>query len=552
MSPITLIYIFMTALFSALLMVPFLHRWALDRNMLDEPDERKFHQQAVPRLGGIAICFAFIITMLVYADLSRGIRGILAGALVMFITGLLDDLSGISSRRKFFGEICAALTTMAVGHIYIRTLGDLFGIGEIVLPLWLAIPFTLVAIVGVVNAFNLIDGLDGLAGGVSVITLVAFGLLAYFSGNSEVVVVCAALLGGLLGFLKYNFYPARIFMGDTGSLVAGFVISFLAIMLTQCEACEIQPVVPLLIIGLPVADTLWVMIRRVLEGHSPFSADRTHLHHKFLDLGLQHRYTVILIYGISLFWAAVAVFFYDAPAWCLFSGYFLLTLLFYLTIRYLQRHRTLLRFIGHDSTAGIRDSLTYRRLASLVAGTAPLMQIMVLAYLILAVVASSMMGNSFPKLMLVFLVACSGLLYLTRDYCNHFVLAMFYGAGMVISFVVTQSGQVEFPPHMPLRHMGDMLLLGLSLLMLLRLFFRRMGDFYLTSIDYLLLGVSLFLAMVTPQITDQIVLTGVLVRGIIFYAALKVIAAKGERPARRMSFAILGAMLLMVVFGYLR
>jgi UDP-GlcNAc:undecaprenyl-phosphate/decaprenyl-phosphate GlcNAc-1-phosphate transferase len=550
MSPISLTYIFMTALFASLIMVPFLYRWGVQQKVLDLPDERKVHRHAVPRLGGIAICMAFLFTLLVYSDLPREMRGILAGVLIIFVAGLVDDLYGISPLRKFFGEFCAVLTTMVVGHLYIRTLGDLFGMGEIVLPFWLAIPFTLVAIVGVVNAFNLIDGLDGLAGGVSVITLVAFGVLAFHAANNEVLILCIALLGAVLGFLKYNFFPARIFMGDAGSLVVGFVISFLALCLTQGDDGQVQPVVPLLVIGLPVADAVWVMTSRLCARQSPFAADRTHVHHKFLALGFEHRYTVILIYSISLFWAATAVFFHEKPALLLLGGYLALSLFFYVTIRFLRTRRHLLRFLGNDSTMGIRESVTYRLLADRVAGTAPLLHCFIFAYLALAAVAGSTEESSLLKPVLVFLVACSALLLFTRDSGNQFLLSMYYGAALVITFVVTRFGGMEFPPGLALRQWGDLLLIGMALLAALRFIFRRPGEFYLTSLDYLILGLSLFLAVVAPQTAGIINLTGVLVRGIILFIAIKVVTEQGKRPARLMAYAILGALLAMVVRGF--
>ncbi len=227
------LFVFMTALCTALIMVPFLRKWALSTGTIDVPDERKVHTTALPRIGGIAIFMAFLFSLLVYADLEPARRGLLAGALVIFFTGFVDDLYGISPRRKFLGEIGGCLVTMVVGNLYITNLGDLFGFGVITLPLWLAIPFTVFAVVGVINAVNLIDGLDGLAGGVSVIAAGSFFVLGWYAGNATAMVLAAALLGAILGFLKYNYYPARIFMGDTGSLVVGFLLGFLAVLLTQ-------------------------------------------------------------------------------------------------------------------------------------------------------------------------------------------------------------------------------------------------------------------------------------------------------------------------------
>jgi UDP-GlcNAc:undecaprenyl-phosphate GlcNAc-1-phosphate transferase len=537
----------MTALFAAVLMVPLLNRWALERKMLDEPEERKVHTQAVPRLGGIAVCMAFLFSLLVFVDMGREVRGIVAGALVIFFTGLVDDLHGLSPRRKFFGEIGAVVTTMVVGHISIASLGNLLGTGELLLPLWLSLPFTVVAVVGVVNAFNLIDGLDGLAGGTSVIALITLGILAWQVDNVEVLVLAAALLGALLGFLKYNFFPARIFMGDAGSLVVGFVVAFLAIILTQRQGSHIQPVVPLLVVGLPVADTLWVMGRRLLAGQSPFAADRWHMHHKFLALGFEHRYTVIVMYTISLFWGAVVLGFHQQPAWLLLSAYLLISLFIYLGLRFLRSRPRLLSFLGSDSSEGLRESVTYRIVAERVALLATLMEVMLFAYLTLAVIASSAAGDNLLMPMVVLLAACSGLIVYTRNSGNQFVLAMYYGAGMIITYVVTRYGPMDVLRGLPLNHLGDSILLGMGVLALFRFIFRRGGEFYLASLDYLLVGVTLFLFIVTPELSGIFNVKGVLVRGIILFISLKVIALQGYAPLRRAGFAILGVLLVMAL-----
>jgi UDP-GlcNAc:undecaprenyl-phosphate/decaprenyl-phosphate GlcNAc-1-phosphate transferase len=339
------LYLFMTAMFAALIMVPFLHRWALNTGAVDVPDERKVHRQTTPRIGGIAIFMALLFSTLVYDEMGREVRGILAGGLIIFFTGLIDDLYGLSPRRKFAGEIGATLIAMGVGGLYITNLGNLFGFGAVILPWWLAVPFTLFAVVGVINALNLIDGLDGLAGGVSVIALSTFFLLALIDDNYPVMALCAALLGALLGFLKYNFYPARIFMGDTGSLVVGFLLAFLAIFLTQRPGGGVSPAIPIMILGLPIADTVWVMTRRVLKGGSPFSPDRSHVHHKFLDLGFQHRFTVLILYGISLFWAIFSILFSDLPEYLLLLLFTGISIACYVLLRHFINNREKYAFL---------------------------------------------------------------------------------------------------------------------------------------------------------------------------------------------------------------
>lgn len=488
--------IFTTALIASLIMVPFLCSWGVKHKVLDLPNERKVHIHGVPRLGGVAICLVFIFTLLLFVDMQQEIRAILAGVLIIFVTGLMDDLCTITPMSKLFGELCAALTTMVVGNLYIRTLGDLFGSGEIVLPFWLSVPFTLVAIVGVVNAFNLIDGLDGLSGGVTVITLVAFGLLAFLTANREVLMLCVVLLGAVLGFLRYNFFPARIFMGDAGSLMIGFVISFLALRLTQGDASQVQPVVPLLVIGLPVADTVWVLTSRLCARQSPFVADRTHVHHKFLDLGFEHRSTVILLYAISMFWAATAVLFRDKPAVLLLGGYLALILISYGAINLLLTRQQLIHLLARDSAAWLRESATYRLLVERVAATVPLVHFFFFACLALAnvTVAGHAEDDFLFKALLVSIVACIALPFYSRDSHNQFRLPMYYGA--VIAFGVLRFTGMEFTSLLLLRQWGDLLLVCSGLLTAFWLIYQKLRGFHRTNLDYFLLGLCLFLTVV--------------------------------------------------------
>ncbi len=545
------VYLFMTAMFSALIMVPFLRQWALASRTVDLPDARKVHRTPVPRIGGIAVYMAFLFALLVFMPMAREVRGVMAGGLILFVTGLVDDLYGISPGRKFMGQIFGTVIAMAVSGVYIHTLGNLTGSGELVLPLWAGVPFTIVAVVGVINAINLIDGLDGLAGGVSVIALAAFLALAYHDDNVTVMMITSALLGALLGFLKYNFFPARVFMGDTGSLTVGFVLAFTAIYLTQLPGARIEPAVPLVVLGLPIVDTVWVMGNRLRQRRSPFAPDMTHVHHKFLMLGLEHRYTVVIIYGISLFWAVVATLCQEIPPGHLLAIYLVTCGISYLCLRHLLRSQKRLPFVGRDSDAGIRESRLYRRLSGTVAGTTPFLALLMIVYLTLAVIAACRMVNCIPQLMLVLAGGSLALMYITRDPATPYVLIMFYAASMVIAFVVTRFGGILTLDGIPLKEAGDLLIALMLPLAAFRVVFRQHGEFYLEGVDHLLLGVTIFLALVVPQLTDSLPLNGVFARGIMLFSVLKVLTVRGQRTTRTFSFAMVSVLLVIAVRGYL-
>ena len=542
--------IFMTALFAALIMVPFLRQWALERGEVDVPDARKVHTRPIPRLGGIAIFMSALFSCLMFMDLDAPVRGILAGALVVFFTGLVDDLHGISPKVKFLGEVTGCLVTISVGNLYIARLGDLFGVGPISLPLWLAVPFTLFAVVGVINALNLIDGLDGLAGGVSVIALVGFSILALLDGNLTVLALCAALLGGLLGFLKYNFFPARIFMGDAGSLAVGFLLAFFAILLTQSAGANTCPMAPVIILGLPIVDTLWVMIRRVAKGASPFSPDRTHVHHKILDLGFQHRFTVILIYGISFLGTVFALAFRKEKGVFLLGTYLFVTLCFYLALRYVLRHRDTFSFLRLDSPHGIRESAMYQRLSDKAGFVAPLLMVLVLLYLGLSLFPGSPGSENLRITAGLVTLAGAFLLYLTRDPENHYCLALIYSAGLVVTFAVEPGADRLTLFGTTLHRISDVIFLLAGLLVAFKAFFRRPGEFFLTTIDFLLLGISIVLAGLFFKIPFLNFLLGPFLKGIVLFLAIKTISTEGKREAGIMVCAVLAATLMLSLRGF--
>jgi UDP-GlcNAc:undecaprenyl-phosphate/decaprenyl-phosphate GlcNAc-1-phosphate transferase len=300
-------YVLLTALLASLIILPFLREWALIHGIGDKPNDRQVLSKAIPRIGGIAIFVAFLFSVLVFVEAGRGLRAILAGGAILFFTGLSDDLCGVSKRRKFLGEVGACLTTIVIGHFFITRLGNPFGLGTIDLPRWLAIPVTLFAVVGVIRVINLIDGLDGLAGGTALLAFAGFFVLGLQDGNQLVMALCAAAAGATCGFLRHNFYPARICMGNGGSLVIGFLLAFAAIALTQGPGAGTRPAIPVLILGLPIAEMVFLLGRRVFPGRGSISGGQDPAFRMVLKIGLPHRTAVLFLCGISLVWTAFLI-----------------------------------------------------------------------------------------------------------------------------------------------------------------------------------------------------------------------------------------------------
>jgi UDP-GlcNAc:undecaprenyl-phosphate/decaprenyl-phosphate GlcNAc-1-phosphate transferase len=277
--------------------MPSLQRWAPKVGLTDRPGARKVHAVPVPRVGGIAMAAGILVPTLIAVPLSPAVAGFLAGVVVLLVFGVWDDRVDLDYRWKFFGQFLAVTLCIVVGHVQIA---ELTLDHPIRLPDGLSWLLTFGFLVGVTNAVNLADGLDGLAGGLALLCLCAIAVFGAICGNRPVVAMALIESGAILGFLRFNTHPARVFMGDGGSQVLGFSIGVLAILATQGDHTALSAALPLLLIGLPIVDTLTVMLRRALAGRSPFVSDRGHLHHRLLDLGFAHHEAVALIYCVQL------------------------------------------------------------------------------------------------------------------------------------------------------------------------------------------------------------------------------------------------------------
>ena len=292
---IPLFFSFLASLAISMALIPLLAASAWRFQFIDMPGDRRAHAGPIAKVGGIAFAVATIAAVLLWAPKDQMILSSLAGGAVILLFGVWDDRADLHYSLKFLGQALAA--AVVIGFAGLR-LSSLPFMDDAVLPEWAVIPLTLIVIVGVTNAVNLADGLDGLAGGLSLISFAGIAFLAYQAEDSQLVFLMVAVLGGLLGFLRFNTYPARIFMGDAGSQFLGHYLAVAAILLTDRSKTFYSPVLMLLLWGVPLLDTLGVMVQRLVEGRSPFVGDRNHLHYKFLAMGVQHRQAVTAIYAV--------------------------------------------------------------------------------------------------------------------------------------------------------------------------------------------------------------------------------------------------------------
>ena len=290
----------------ALLFTPLVRKWAFKWGALDCPNQRKVHNRIMPRMGGLAVYISFVTAVVLTQEISMQIAGLLVGGSLVVLLGIIDDIKGVTPRMKLAGQIIAACAVIPFG-LEVEFLTNPFSDGAIALGL-LSIPVTVLWIVSVTNAVNLIDGLDGLAGGTSCIAALTLAAVVWIEltmrggtgGQWDAIVLALILAAAVLGFLRYNFYPARIFLGDSGSMYLGFSVATLAVMGLAKGATFISVIIPIVILGIPLLDTICAIVRRFC-GHRPiFQADKGHLHHRLMQMGLSHPQTVLCLYGVNI------------------------------------------------------------------------------------------------------------------------------------------------------------------------------------------------------------------------------------------------------------
>lgn len=291
--------IFITAFALALIFTPIAIKIAPKIGAVDIPkDNRRMHTKAMPRFGGMAIYIGTVASMLIFLPVNTRLMGVIAGGTLIFIVGIIDDLKNMPAKIKLACQVLCAFILFQFS-VSISFISNPFGEGYYFFPWIVSLLVTIIWIVGITNTINLIDGLDGLAAGVACIASISIGYTAYVNGRVEVAMAMLAIAGAACGFLPFNFNPAKIFMGDGGSLFLGFMLAGLSVMSPMKSATAVATVVPVLVLGLPIFDTAFAILRRVVNKRPIMEADKGHLHHRIMAAGLGQRRTVLTLYGIS-------------------------------------------------------------------------------------------------------------------------------------------------------------------------------------------------------------------------------------------------------------
>ena len=302
---------------TSLLLVPIIKKVANHVNALDIPNERKVHKTPIPRLGGLAIFLAFLLGYILYGKVSTQMLSVLIGGFIIILTGIVDDIKPIPARYKFICQTIAAMITVVYGKLYFSNI-TLLGL-NLIFPTWVNMILSTIFIVAIINAINLIDGLDGLSSGISLISCLSLIIIFSLNGSPLIaIIMITALAGALTGFLPFNFNPAKTFIGDTGSNFLGYSLSVISILGVAKTYTLIVIVAPLIVLALPIFDTLFAIIRRLIKGKSLKAVvmpDKGHLHHQMLKKGFTQKEAVLVLYGISATFGMFAIVLLESGIW---------------------------------------------------------------------------------------------------------------------------------------------------------------------------------------------------------------------------------------------
>lgn len=347
-----MIYIFITTFLVALLIawvsIPVIIKVAQQKHLYDEPDEsRKSHTSKIPTLGGIAIFAGTVISATFFAHQSKNLDlgAFLSAMTILFFTGIKDDLIPLPPYKKFLAQLLATLIIVLWGDVRLSSLYGFFFLYQA--PEWLLIMATVFTIIVIINAFNLIDGINGLAGGIACIVLLTFGAWFYLYTEESLAIWAVATCGAVIGFLRYNLLEGKIFMGDTGSLILGFITAVFAVKFIEMNALEKSfagvkaPIFAVAVLSIPLFDTIRVFFVRIMNKRSPFSGDRNHLHHLLLDIGFSHIQSSCTLYALNLLMIVVAYFCKNMNVYVYFATLWAIMLSFTQIFLFLRKKKKL-------------------------------------------------------------------------------------------------------------------------------------------------------------------------------------------------------------------
>ena len=535
---------FFTALVVSMTTIPPMIRLAPRFGMIDNPDPRKVHTVPIPRVGGIGIVVGALIPLLLWVPLDEAMRAYLFGSLVLLAFGVWDDSRNLGPYSKFIGQIIAAVAVVYYGDVYIASLPFM---GFNLLPVDIAKPFTVFAIVGMINALNVSDGLDGLAGGLSILSLICIAYLAFLADGFTVMLIVVAALGGVLGFLRYNTYPARVFMGDGGSQFLGFTLGFLAVVLTQKVNPALSASLPLLFLGLPIVDMLAVIVQRLHHGISPFTATKHHIHHRLLELEFDHYESVVIIYVTQCVLAASAIFLAYESDWLIFGIYLTVCALLFTFLAVVERSG----WRAH-STTGVSRLATVVNAARKHKLITKLPTVLVITgvpiYFIFVSLGINKVPRDFSVGSVLLVAVLFGYLLLGKRKDSFVLQAVNYAASAFMVYLGTKF-LAQANPAIEMAFIWYFGILALAVALTVR--YASDFQFSTTPMDYLVVFVVVFAGIVLNLLPEKTLLGVMAVEVVVLFYACELIVNRAKRLWSPQNIVTLGTLSVLGVKGFI-
>ena len=523
---------------------PIMMRYAVNLGMVDKPDSRKIHDVPIPRVGGIGLVIGSLIPMLIWLPGSDLMHSYIFGSVVLLAFGIWDDIKELGHYVKFIGQFIAVIAVVYYGGLYVEHFPY---IGLDTIPESIGKPFTVIAIVGVINALNHSDGLDGLAGGESLLSFGAVGYLAYLYGGLDVLVISCAVIGGIFGFLRFNSYPAKVFMGDGGSQFIGFTLGFLVVLLTQEVNPVFSPALPLLLIGLPIVDILAVFFLRAKGKSNLFKATRNHIHHRLLAIGFYHYESVMIIYSVQAFLVICGILMpYESDF--LITGIYLFTCGIVFTGLTLAERKN---YRAHRKQTETHEEVILPRYLSsknIIALPGQVMEAGIMIFLVGSALITEAVPVDIGILGLVLLVILLLLISFTR-LSNFFIyrLVMFVSIGFAVYL------STSYPPSW-LTEQQYLVLLYYAVFIAAVFIVARMVPntrFSITPLDYLVVIIALTVAIVTSDGNSHSGITWMALQMIILFYACELMIQHLNSVRNRISGAMVAMLLIIATRGIL-
>lgn len=511
------------AMFITMMLIPPLMRSAERFSFVDMPDARKVHSAPVPRIGGVAMVVGAVTPILLWMDPSQDVRALLYGIGLILFFGVWDDRATLDYRIKFLGQLLAIAVVVFYGGVLIRYIP--FHSFEPI-PDYIAYPLTVFALLGVTNAINLSDGLDGLAAGTTFLSVGMLSLMAFMVHDLDLFMLAMALLGCIIGFLRFNTHPAQIFMGDGGSQFLGFAAGVLVIQLTQKSGTILSPAMPLLLLGLPLIDTFLVMGQRLAEGRSPFRPDKNHLHHKLMALGFDHYEAVVVIYSLQTLLVTLA---YALR----YRSDLASVVVFFVALIGIGAFFPLAQRLGwrvHGERTPLAPSAITRFAGTLkrsgLLGTVPVLvaAVSIPVYSCLVITLTSEFPNDALLTADMLCVAAIGLLVLRRNHPSYALverLLLYVAVTTVVFYWGRISTESIWLHRFENLYFGA---LGISLVMAYR--FTRNRNFSVTPTDFLIIFIALVVPTVSSSLFPQNNITEVAIKVLILFYAVELIVSQ--------------------------